>query len=108
MASAGCPGRSCSARTGRGWRSSGAAPTRQPVRLLEAATLEPLPEQPLGLRGWRWQATDLAFSQDGRRLAAVLHRVRGNGSTTRRTVVWAAVWDLENPRGDRDHEAQAR
>jgi len=75
----------------------GAGPTRQPVRILDATTLEPTPAQPLGPRNWRWQAVDLAFSQDGRHLAAMLHRVEGTGNTTRRTSVWATAWDLAAP-----------
>ena len=75
----------------------GAAPTRRPVRLLDAATLEPLPAQPLGVRHRRWQAIDLSISQDGQHLAALLQRVEGTESTTRRTSVWAAAWSLSTP-----------
>lgn len=71
-----------------------AAPTRQPVRLLDTVTLEPIQAQPLGPKNWRWQAVDLAFSQDGQHLAAMLHRVEGTGDMRRRTSVWAAAWDL--------------
>ncbi|MBA3781424.1 MAG: winged helix-turn-helix domain-containing protein [Nocardioides sp.] len=81
----------------------GAAPTRQPVRLLDAATLEPLAAQPLGPKNWRWQGVDLAFSQGGSRLAAVLHRVEGAGNTTRRTSVWATTWDLAAPQAPTNH-----
>ena len=75
----------------------GAAPTREPVRLLDAATLEPLPAQPLGLRHRRWQPVDLSISQDGQHLAAMLQRVEGTGATTRRTSVWAAAWSFGTP-----------
>ena len=77
----------------------GAAPTRQPVRLLDAATLEPLPAQPLGVRHRRWQAIDLSISQDGQHLAAMLQRVEGTRNTTRRTSVWAAAWSLQRTGG---------
>jgi DNA-binding SARP family transcriptional activator/WD40 repeat protein len=72
----------------------GAGPTRQPVRLVDPRTLEPLDGQPLGPRNWRWQALDLAWSQDGQHVAAVLQRVEGRESTTRRTTVWAGAWSL--------------
>ena len=77
---------------------AGAPPTEQPIRILDATTLEPVPAQPLGLGGTRWQAGDLAFSEDGRRLAAVLTRVRGPRSALERTSSWLVVWALTDPR----------
>jgi WD40 repeat protein/DNA-binding SARP family transcriptional activator len=77
-----------------------AAPTSQPVMLLHADTLEPLDAQPGGLGAWRWQVHDLAYSRDGRVLAAVIARVQGSAGTTRRTSSWAVVWgssDAQNP-----------
>ena len=75
-----------------------AAPTRQPVRLLDAETLEPLGAQLGGPSRLRWQFLDFAYSADGRRLAATLQRVQGRGSTLHTTSTWAVVWDLEAPR----------
>jgi len=75
-----------------------AAPTRQPVMLLDANTLEPLPAQLGGLPGLRWQFLDLAYSADGQHLAATMWRIQGRASTVRPTSTWAFVWDLEAPR----------
>jgi len=75
-----------------------AAPTRQPVMLLDADTLEPLDVQPGGVRSWRWLTQDLTYSRDGRVLAAVLRRVQGTAATTKTTSSWAVVWDSANPR----------
>jgi len=75
-------------------------PARQPVVLLDAGNLEPQGDQPRELAPGRWQLNDLAFSRDGRRLAASMARVRGAGNETRATAsTWAAVWDLGEPRG---------
>ena len=74
-----------------------AAPTRQPVRLLDATTLAPLDQQPGGLRAWRWQVLDLSYSPDGGRLAASLWRVEGRGDAKHTTSTWAVVWDLSSP-----------
>ena len=71
-----------------------AAPTHQPVKLLDARTLEPTRVQPQGLAKWRWQFLDMAFSGDGRHLAATMWRVQGRASTTRTSSTWAFVWDL--------------
>ena len=78
-----------------------AAPSRQPVVLLNAATLKPLPVQPGGLHRLRWQLLDLRFSGDGQHLAATLWRVQGIGGTTRPTSAWAFVWDVESLRTPR-------
>ena len=59
-----------------------AAPTRQPVMLLDADTLEPLPAQPGGVRSWRWEVQDLSYSSNGRVLAATMRRVQGRAATT--------------------------
>ncbi len=75
-----------------------AAPTRRPVLLLDADTLEPIDVQPGGIRSWRWQTQDLTYSHGGRVLAALLARVQGTAATTRRTSSWAVVWDSGNPR----------
>jgi len=75
-----------------------AAPTRQPVVLLDAATLEPVASQLHGLDHWRWQPNGMAFSRDGLHLAVTLRRVEGAGKTIRETSGWAAVWDLGAPR----------
>ncbi len=75
-----------------------AAPTRQPVMLLDADTLEPLDDQPGGVRSWRWRTQDLIYSRDGRVLAAMLSRVQGTGATTEATSSWAVAWHSENPR----------
>jgi DNA-binding SARP family transcriptional activator/WD40 repeat protein len=74
-----------------------AAPTRQPVVLLDAATLEPMAAQPQGLDQWRWQPNSLAFSQDGQHLAVTLQRVQGVGTELRETSGWAVVWNLGRP-----------
>ena len=74
-----------------------AAPTRDPVVLLDAHTLDPLPRQPGGTRDGRWQANELTFSQDGRRLASNLRRVRGDANTAHVTSAWGFVWDLDAP-----------
>ncbi len=73
-----------------------AAPTRQPIMLLDADTLKPLDQQPGGLTKKRWQLLELAYSQDGQHLAATMFRVQGHGHTTRSTTAWASVWDLES------------
>jgi WD40 repeat protein/DNA-binding SARP family transcriptional activator/energy-coupling factor transporter ATP-binding protein EcfA2 len=75
-----------------------AAPTRQPVMLLDADTLEPLDVQPGGVQSWRWLTEDLAYSRNGRVLAAILARVQGTAATTKMTSSWAVVWDSGNPR----------
>jgi WD40 repeat protein len=75
-----------------------AAPTRQPIMLLDADTLEPLRVQPGGLPRMRWQLLDFAYSQDGHHLAGTMFRVQGHGRTTRSTTTWAAAWNLESPR----------
>jgi WD40 repeat protein/DNA-binding SARP family transcriptional activator len=75
-----------------------AAPTRQPLRLLDADTLEPPRVQLGGLSRLRWQFLDVTYSSDGRRLAATMWRVQGTGSTLETTSTWAFVWDLEAPR----------
>ena len=68
--------------------------------LLDADTLEPLDVQPAGFGAWRWQTGDLAYSRDGRVLAATLWRVQGAAATTRRTSAWAVAWtsgDVRHP-----------
>ena len=75
-----------------------AAPTRQPVMLLDADTLEPLDVQPGGSGAWRWQVQDLAYSRDGRVLAAMMSRVQGTAATTKRTSAWAVAWRSGDPR----------
>ncbi len=75
---------------------TGAAPTRQPIQLLDADTLKPLDQQPGGLATKRWQLIELAFSEDGHHVAATMFRVQGHGRTTRSTTAWAAVWNLES------------
>ena len=75
-----------------------AAPTEQPVVLLDADTLEPLAAQPGGFRSWRWVTQDLAYSGDGRVLAATLSQMQGTGATTAMTSSWAVVWESGNPR----------
>ncbi len=85
----------------------GAGPTRQPVRLLDATTLDPCPPSRSRRGAGDGRAPYLAFSQDGRHLAAVLQHVRGAGNTTRRTSVWAVAWDLPATEA-RHHQDQAR
>ena len=70
-----------------------------PVKLLDATSLEPLPAQPGGTERSRWTVNGIDFSHDGRRLAAIMWRVRGHGDTTAtsRQSRWAYVWDLEAP-----------
>ena len=75
-----------------------AAPTRQPVVLLAADTLEPLEVQPGGVGSWRWHTQDLAYSHDGRVLAATMSRVEGTAAATTRTSSWVVAWDSSNPR----------
>ena len=72
-----------------------AAPTRDPVALLDARTLAPLPTQPSGTGGWRWKVNGVTFSQDGRRVASIMWRVRGHGNTTHTASTWGFVWDLD-------------
>ena len=48
------------------------------------------------------------FSQDGRRLAAIMWRVRGHGNTTHTTSTWGFVWDLDGPRSSRRPPAARR
>jgi WD40 repeat protein len=74
-----------------------AAPARQPLTILDADTLVPLGQQPGGLPAWRWQANGVALSADGRRLAVIMFRVRGHGTTTHTTSSWSFVWDLDAP-----------
>ncbi len=72
-----------------------AAPARHPVALLDASSLAPLPSQPGGA-GWaRWQLNGFDFSNDGRRLAAIMWRVRGQDDSTRATSTWTYVWDMD-------------
>jgi WD40 repeat protein/DNA-binding SARP family transcriptional activator len=75
-----------------------AAPTHQPVRLLDAETLEPQPAQLGGMSRHRWEFLDLAYTGDGRRLAATMWRVEGSGSALTTTSTWAFAWDLDAPR----------
>jgi DNA-binding SARP family transcriptional activator/WD40 repeat protein len=71
-----------------------AAPTRRPLVLLDTSDLEPLAAQPGGT-GWaRWQLNNVHFSKDGRRLAAVMWRVRGHEDTTQAKSTWVYVWDM--------------
>ena len=74
-----------------------AAPTRRPVVLLDARTLEPLPTQPGGFRGRRWHTQDLDFSADGRVLAATMYRVQGHEETAHEGSGRAFVWDVAAP-----------
>ncbi|WP_281280831.1 BTAD domain-containing putative transcriptional regulator [Nocardioides guangzhouensis] len=74
-----------------------AAPARQPVMLLDVRTLKARRLQPEAPPRRRWQVNDLAWSRDGRHLAATLWRVRGKGATLRRTSPQAVVWDLDAP-----------
>ena len=75
-----------------------AAPTRQPVMLLDADTLEPLPAQPGGVRSWRWEVEDLSYSSNGRVLAATMRRVQGRAATTEARTTWAVAWRSGDPR----------
>ena len=73
-------------------------PARQPIVLLDASSLEPQRGQLVGLKVGRVQHSDMAFSLDGRYVAATARGVRGAGNKTRTTTSgWAAVWDLETP-----------
>lgn len=74
-----------------------AAPTREPVVLLDAATLEKVAAQPQGVDRWRWQPNNMTFSQDGQHLAVTLQRVEGVGKELRETSGWAVVWNLGRP-----------
>ncbi len=74
-----------------------AAPTRQPVMLVDAHTLKPLEVQPGGVQSWRWRVQALTYSRDGRTVAAILSRVQGTAATTKVTSSWAVVWDSGNP-----------
>lgn len=74
-----------------------AAPTRRPMVLLNARTLEPLAEQPGGT-GWaRWQLQGFHFSKDGRRLAALMWRLHGHSDRIRTGAAWTHVWDVATP-----------
>ncbi len=83
---------------GRSVAAQMAAPTRQPVTLLDADNLKPLPIQPGGASQKRWQVIGVAYSGDGHHLAATMWRIQGSGSTLRPTSTWAVVWDLDAPR----------
>ena len=73
-------------------RSAG-PPTRHPVAIARCPRRSRhSPNR--GTEDWRWQVNDVTFSQDGRRLASIMWRVRGHGNTTHRTSVWAGVWGL--------------
>jgi DNA-binding SARP family transcriptional activator/WD40 repeat protein len=72
-------------------------PTRRPVMLLDADSLEPLAEQPGGMRWAQWQSTGLSFSEDGGRLAAQMWRVKGRDAGTGWKGTWAFVWDVPAP-----------
>ena len=74
-----------------------AAPTREPVVLLDAATLEKVAAQPQGVDRWRWQPNSMAFSQDGQHLALTLQRFEGVSKELRETSGWAVVWNLGRP-----------
>ncbi len=71
-----------------------AAPTRTPVMLLDARTLEPVERQLGGTEQWRWQGLGMTFSADGRHLATTMWRVEGSGDGTHATSTWAFEWDL--------------
>lgn len=74
-----------------------AAPSPQPVVLLDADTLERQRPQPGGAPRGRRLFLDLAYSRDGSHLAATMLPVVGTGSPTRTGTALALVWDLEEP-----------
>jgi WD40 repeat protein len=74
-----------------------AAPTRHPVILLDADTLDSSGIELGGTSRWRWQFLDMAYSGDGSHLAATMWRVRGGDDRPRPTASWAFVWDLQQP-----------
>ena len=63
--------------------------------------------QPGGAEAGRWQFLSLAFSPDGRRLAAAAWRVRGSGETMRTARPQVFVWDLQRPQSPVFREAPA-
>ena len=95
----GCPARCRFSPDGSILAVDQAAPTRQPVALLDATTLEPLPAQPGGTRGrggsstGSTSATTVAGSQPSCGGSAV------NDDTTRASEqTGSIVWDLRRPR----------
>lgn len=83
--------------------ASRTVPSRQPVVLLDAATLEPLPQQLGGVPAGRWSVLDLSFSHDSGALAAVLGRATPGPDgepMTNVVTTWAA--------GEPDHPTLVR
>ena len=84
-----------------------AAPTRQPVVLLDAATLEPVAASPRAAQ-WRWQPNSMAFSQDGQHLAVTLQRVEGVGKAPRGRAVGQSCGTSTKPEPTTSHPARGR
>ena len=70
--------------------------TRRPVVLLDADTLQPLPEQPTGLARRDWAVRDLHISQDSRTVAALLMPADQRPRRPRDQEIWAYVWRLDD------------
>ena len=90
-----------SVRTGHTLAVVMAAPSRQPVRLLDAETLEPLPVQPGGPEGGagRLLTSPTAVTDDAWRPPCGASRARGRHHQDDHDVGF--VWDPEEPRDRR-------
>jgi WD40 repeat protein len=71
--------------------------SRRPVSLLDARTLAETGTRLGGLPGTAWRAADIAYSEDGRYLAAALQMLETAGNTLEVASTWAAVWRLNSP-----------
>jgi len=67
--------------------------TRQPVLLLDAETLRPLPGQPAGVASGEWLVVDLHISHDSRHVAGAMMPIDEHGNATAR---WIYVWSLDD------------
>lgn len=67
-----------------------------PVALFDGETLRP-GVRLAGLPRGPWRTADVAFSQDGRTLAAALQRMRTRDGVREVASTWAAVWRLQRP-----------
>ncbi|UUZ57698.1 WD40 repeat domain-containing protein [Nocardioides sp. B-3] len=71
--------------------------SRRPVGLLDARTLSEAGPRLGGLPRGIWQATDIAYSRDGRFIVAGLREHVHGEDTPEVSSTWAAVWRLDRP-----------
>lgn len=71
--------------------------SRRQVSLRVARTLTETSTRLRGLPPGRWRTADVAYSQDGRFLAAGLQKLKRGDDTLEPASNWAAVWRLDRP-----------